>query len=265
MSFNEATAFAADDAQPIAVPSATQLSFRQPTVNRQLIVALDFSDVNQARQLVQRLGSEVEYYKIGLELLFQGGLSLASELEAAGKWVFLDMKLLDIENTVEKAVRNVARLGFQFLTIHGLDSKTIEAAKRGRGDSSLQLLSVTVLTNLTAVDLHEQGILETPSALAVRRAIKAFELGFDGVIASGQEAAAIRRATSKDFIIKTPGIRLPSDSVDDQSRATTPSQAIEAGASYLVVGRPITKATDPVDAARRFKKEIERARHNLYH
>jgi orotidine-5'-phosphate decarboxylase len=214
-----------------------------------LIVALDFPAYDDARALVEKLGDTVGFYKVGLELLFADGLALASELKNENKRVFLDMKFLDIGNTVEKAVASVANLGFDFLTIHGTDTKTMQAAVKGRGKSSLKLLAVTVLTSLDQNDLNEQGISLTPRDLVLKRARLAQAAGFDGVIASGLEATSVRAATGKDFLIVTPGIRLPGGDAGDQTRITTPEDALAAGANYLVVGRPITAAKDPKRAA----------------
>jgi orotidine-5'-phosphate decarboxylase len=214
-----------------------------------LIVALDLPAYDEARALVETLGETVSFYKIGLELLFSDGLALASELKNDGKRVFLDMKFLDIGNTVEKAVAAVAHLGFDFLTIHGTDTKTMQAAVRGRGKSSLKLLAVTVLTSLDQTDLNDQGISLSPRDLVLKRAKLAQDAGMDGVIASGQEAAAVRAATGANFLIVTPGIRLPGGDAGDQKRITTPEDALRDGANHLVVGRPITSASDPKRAA----------------
>lgn len=228
---------------------------------RRLIVALDCPTPEVATGLVDRLADSVCFYKIGLELLMAGGLDLAQQLKRNGHLVFLDMKFLDIGNTVEKAVANVARLGFDFLTIHGVDRKTLDAARRGRGDSALKLLAVTVLTSLDKSDLMEQGVKNlAPDELVLHRAAKAKAAGFDGVISSGNEAAAIRAATGSDFLIVTPGIRLAGDDPKDQTRAMTPAKAIANGADYLVVGRPITQAPDPKAAAEQFKAEIRAAK-----
>ncbi len=159
------------------------------------------------------------------------------------------MKLLDIGNTVERAVANASELGVNMLTVHGHDLKTLRAAVSGRGSTSLKLLAVTVMTNLTADDLKQQGSNLSPADLVLHRARLAYESGFDGVIASGQEAANIRAATGPGFLIVTPGIRLPGSSTDDQERVMTPDHAIAAGADHIVVGRPITQADDPKTAA----------------
>lgn len=225
-----------------------------------LIVALDLSSYDQARALVDRLGDTVNFYKIGLELLFAGGLDLAQELKRDGKRVFLDLKFLDIGNTVERAVASAAGLGVDFITVHGHDTKTLKAAVKGRGSSNLKLLAVTVLTSLDQSDLEEQGITDiTPAGLVVGRARMSELAGFDGVIASGQEAAAIRAETGPDFLIVTPGIRLPGADAGDQTRVTTPEQAIGFGANHIVVGRPINAAQDPKAAAEAFLEHIANA------
>jgi orotidine-5'-phosphate decarboxylase len=221
-----------------------------------LIVALDVASYDEARTLVNRLGDNVTFYKIGLELLFSDGLSLAHELKHEGKRIFLDLKFLDIGNTVERAVASAAGLGVDFLTVHGHDTKTLQAAVRGRAGSKTKLLAVTVLTSLDQFDLDEQGISATPGALVLGRARLAQNAGFDGVIASGQEAAAVRAETGADFLIVTPGIRLPGGDGGDQSRITTPEDALRFGANHLVVGRPITAAKDPKAAAEIFLSHI---------
>ena len=205
----------------------------------------------------------VSFYKVGLELLFTGGLDLARSLKAQGKRVFLDMKLLDIGNTVERAVANASELGVHFLTVHGHDLKTLRSAVAGRAHSprkdQVKLLAVTVMTNLTAEDLVQQGSHMSPTDLVLHRAQLAFHSGFDGVIASGQEAAKIRAATSPTFLIVTPGIRLPGGTTDDQERVMTPDSAIKAGADHIVIGRPITQASDPQIAAETFLHHIREA------
>lgn len=226
-----------------------------------LFVALDTPDAATAEALIDTLGDSVGAYKIGLELMFGGGLDLASRLARRGMPVFLDMKLLDIPNTVEKATRNIAGLGLGYLTVHGTDRKTLDAAVAGRGSADLKLLAVTVLTSLDARDLAEQGIGgRSPTDLVVHRARLAKAAGFDGVIASGQEAAAVRAEVGPGFLIVTPGIRLAEGADGDQSRVMTPGKAIAAGASHLVVGRPITAAADPRRAAETFIAAIAAAR-----
>lgn len=227
------------------------------TAKDRLFVALDVADVDRARQLVEALGTHATCYKIGLELLFGGGLQFAQGLKAAGCTVFLDMKLLDITNTVEKAAANIADLGLDYLTVHATDRKTLDAAVKGRGSSKLRLLGVTVLTSLDDADLREQGVRGmSPSDLVVHRARLAQAAGFDGVIASGQEAALVRAAVGRGFLIVTPGIRLSGGEAGDQARVVTPEAAITAGATHLVVGRPITAAADPRAAAEDIVRRI---------
>ncbi len=225
-----------------------------------LIVALDFPTVAEARRAVEVIGPHCDFYKIGLELLFAGGQELVGELTASGKKVFFDAKLLDIGTTVEKSTRNIAKLGAQFLTLHVTDKKTLDAAVRGRGEAGLKLLGVTVMTNLEASDLSEQGITDfNPDELVLKRARLAQEAGLDGVVASAQEAAAIRKLVGPDFLIVTPGIRPAGSDQGDQARVMTPKLAMEAGANYLVVGRPVTKAGDPAAAAKAICEEIAAA------
>ncbi len=224
-----------------------------------LIVALDVPSVDEARALVDTLGDSVGVYKIGLELLFSGGFQLARDLIAQGARVFIDAKLLDIEATVERATAAIARTGAHFLTVHAMDRKTLEAAVRGRGTSGMKLLGVTVLTNLGSADLVQQGIDQTAPELVRRRATLAQDAGFDGVIASAQEAAAIRKKAGAGFLIVTPGIRPRGLEANDQARTMTPAEAIAAGADYLVIGRPITRAADPRAAAQAIAGEIARA------
>jgi len=224
-----------------------------------LMVALDMPTVESARTLVARLGDAVSFYKVGLELVMSGGLDLTRELVGGGKQVFLDMKLLDIGNTVERATRAAADTGATFLTIHGHDSKTIAAAVKGKSGTRLKILSVTVLTNLDSSDLAEQGLAASPQELVERRAKIAQAAGCDGIVSSGQEAARVRAAVGPGTLIVTPGIRLPSDAAGDQARVATPQSAIAAGADYLVVGRPITAAQDPRGAAQMFVASIEEA------
>jgi len=164
----------------------------------------------------------------------------------------------DIEATVERATAAIARTGAHFLTVHATDRKTLDAAVRGRGDSGLKLLGVTVLTNLDRSDLSEQGIEMPPLALVQERARLSQDAGFDGIVASGKEAAALRERL-RNFLIVTPGIRQAGTDVQDQTRVVTPSDAVEAGADYLVIGRPITRAADPRAAAEAIAQEIATA------
>lgn len=228
-----------------------------------LVVALDTRTVAEAQSLVTELNGSAGVYKVGLELLFAegGGLKFAEKLKLEGKKVFLDMKLHDIGNTVEKAVANVAGLGFDFLTVHGVNRRILDAAVKGResaSGSALKLLAVTVLTDQSQADLLEAGITSDCALdLALRRALMAEAAGFNGVIASGHEAKAIREAIpDENFIIKVPGIRPAGSAKDDQTRTMTPAEAMKAGATYIVVGRPIYKSSNPEAAAKAIIAEI---------
>ena len=221
-----------------------------------LIVALDVPTVDEASDLVDHLGDDVTFYKVGLELVMQGGMAFVQQLKARGNKVFLDVKFLDIDTTVEKATANAARSGADFVTVHGVDRKTIAAARRGAAGTDLKILGVTVLTSLDDADLKEQRINTGAKDLVLHRAKLCVAAGADGVIASGQEAGAVRRALGPDALIITPGIRLPGDDVADQARVATPDSAIGDGATHIVVGRPITKAPDPKSAAMTFVKRI---------
>jgi len=223
-----------------------------------LIVALDVPSVDDAKTIIDKLGDSVGVYKIGLELLFSGGFALVHELAQAGRSVFVDAKLLDIEATIERATETIAQSGAAFLTVHAMDRKTIAAAVRGRGDAPLKLLGVTVLTNLSRADLAEHGIDEAPLAVVQRRAMMSRDGGFDGIIASAQEARALRERLRQSLIV-TPGIRQAGEDTQDQTRVMTPAAAIKAGADYLVVGRPITRAPDPRKAAEAIAEEIASA------
>ena len=221
-----------------------------------VIVALDVPTLDEARALVSTLEGNVGVYKIGLELLVAGGLELARELIYRGDRVFIDAKFYDIPNTVERATARVATLGASFLTIHSGGSQCMRAAVRGRGESDLKLLAVTVLTHMGPADLAEMGMPTDPQALVLQRAQMAQETGFDGVIASGHEAAHIREALGPDFLIITPGIRPEGSAKGDQTRVMTPAEALGAGADLLVIGRPITAAPDPGAAAEAIISEM---------
>ncbi|GMG81692.1 orotidine-5'-phosphate decarboxylase [Paralimibaculum aggregatum] len=222
-----------------------------------LIVALDLPNAHEGAEMVRRIGPGVGFYKIGLGMLTGGGLALAMELKEQGHRVFLDMKLFDIGATVEAAVRGLAGFGLDFLTVHG-DPHVVRAAVRGRGEAGLKILAVTVLTSLDRGDLDDMMIREGETgAVALERARRALAAGADGVIASPQEAAAIRALPeAAGRLVVCPGIRPAGAGLDDQKRAATPAAAIAAGADHLVVGRPIWAAPDPQAAAAAVLAEI---------
>ena len=221
-----------------------------------LIVPLDLPTVAEAREMVAVLGDSISFYKVGLELFAGGeGMTLASELKAAGKQVFLDWKLHDIGTTVQRSAAVLAVSGCDFLTVHG-EPQVMASAVRGRGASGLKILAVTVLTSLSDEDLHEVGYHETARALVERRIHQAIEAGCDGVVASPHEAALARALGGKDFLVVTPGVRPDWSAKNDQARAATPLDALRNGASHIVCGRPITAANDPEAAARRVAAEM---------
>jgi orotidine-5'-phosphate decarboxylase len=223
-----------------------------------LIVALDLPAVRDAEAMVERLGDAVSFYKVGYQLAFAGGLPLARALAQAGKRVFLDMKLHDIENSVARGVESVAELGVNFLTVHAYP-QTMKAAVAARDGSDLKILAVTVLTSYDDIDLAESGYSQSVDALVARRAQQAHDLGVDGLVCSPEEASPLRLAVGHDMLFVTPGIRPQGSARGDQKRVTTPAQAIHAGADYLVVGRPITGAGDPKAAAQAIVDEIAAA------
>lgn len=224
-----------------------------------LIVALDLPDLRAAESMVERLGDTVTFYKIGYQLVFSRGLPFAEALTRAGKRVFLDMKLHDIGNTVSRAVENVARMGVTFLTVHAY-AQTMKAAIAGRGGSNLRLLGVTVLTSYDDADLREAGYAESVSALVARRARQARAIGMDGLVCSAAEVLDLRPLVGPALALVTPGIRPAGADAKDQKRTMTPARAIAAGADYLVVGRPILEAADPVAAADSIVAEIAQSR-----
>ena len=219
-----------------------------------LIVALDLPSVEAAKAMVARLGEEVSFYKVGYQLAFAGGLAYAQALAGAGKRVFLDLKLHDIGNTVTQGVKSVARLGASFLTVHAYP-QTMRAAVEAR-DGDLRILAVTVLTSYNDGDLAAAGYDYTVGELVADRAAQARDIGVDGLVASAEEAANLRRIVGPKMTLVTPGIRPAGSESDDQKRVMTPAAAIAAGADYLVVGRPIVAAADPKAAAQAIIAEL---------
>jgi orotidine-5'-phosphate decarboxylase len=223
-----------------------------------LIVALDQWEISDARKLVQDLGDEVTFYKVGLGLQLAGGETFARELLQQGKRVFLDWKYYDIEETIKSAVARAAELKIDFLTVHGV-AGILKAAVAGRGNSKLKILCVTVLTSMEAEDIQEMGFQCDVDTLVLARATKALEAGLDGVIASAREAAMIKSKTNNKLMIVSPGIRPSGSPADEQKRIATPFEAIRSGADYLVVGRPIYDAPDVRSAARAIISEMASA------
>ncbi|GHF08480.1 orotidine 5'-phosphate decarboxylase [Aliiroseovarius zhejiangensis] len=223
-----------------------------------LIFALDVPNALDGLQLAGTLGDAVSFYKIGLGMLTGGGLALANELKSEhGKRIFLDMKLFDIGNTIEAAVRGLAQFDLDFLTVHG-DPNVVRAAQEGKGGSDMKILAVTILTSLDREDLDaaliKQGSVQD---LVLERAARALEASADGVIASPQEARLIRALPEAEGkLIVTPGVRPAGTDQGDQKRTATPAQAIADGADHVVVGRPIRHAKDPRAAAQAIIAEL---------
>jgi orotidine-5'-phosphate decarboxylase len=223
-----------------------------------LIVALDLPGVAAADAMIARLGDSVNFYKIGYQLAYSGGLPLTRELANAGKKVFVDLKLHDIGNTVARGVESIATLGATFLTVHAYP-QTMKAAVEARAGSDLKILAVTVLTSYDDGDLHAAGYRLSVADLVEARAQQAQVLGVDGLVSSPEEATALRKIVGHQMHLVTPGIRPTGSATGDQKRIMTPSRAIAAGADYLVVGRPILEAADPRLAAEAIQAEIAQA------
>jgi orotidine-5'-phosphate decarboxylase len=223
-----------------------------------LILALDEPDLDSARALVATLGDSISYYKIGLTLLAQGGLGLARELKDQGKLIFQDWKLHDIGAQVEGAAKAACSGACDLLTVHA-EPQVMRAAVKGRGDGGTKIIGVTVMTSLNQADLDEMGYGSNLAELVMLRVDQAVDCGLDGVVASPHEAAMIRARVPADFLIVTPGVRPEGSDVNDQQRIATPQDAFLNGASHVVVGRPITRAADPVAAA----QSILAAIHNV--
>lgn len=225
------------------------------TPKDRLIVPLDVPTVMEAEAMVETLGDTVTFYKIGHQLAFAGGLNFIRELRDMGKHIFLDMKLLDIDNTIEKGVENIMKMGVQMTTLHAYPNAMKAAVKAAQG-SDLCLLGVTVLTSMDDDDLALAGYAHKAKDLVLKRAQQASEIGMGGVVASAQESANIRQIIDAKMAIVTPGIRPAGSDVGDQKRIMTPADAILAGSTHLVVGRPITAADNPKQSAQNIIDEI---------
>ncbi|MCF7644558.1 orotidine-5'-phosphate decarboxylase [Bacillus subtilis] len=232
-------------------------------VRDRLIVGLDVPDVIAAEKIVEELGDTVSFYKIGYQLVFSqtakgGGLDFASHLLSMGKKVFLDVKLLDIDNTIAKGVENIAKRGVTMMTLHAYP-KAMRAAVEAAKGSNLCLLGVTVLTSMDQADMLEAGYTMSPEELVLRRAQQARAAGMGGIVASAAESAAIRNIVGPDMAIVTPGIRPAGSEAGDQKRVMTPADALRAGSSHLVVARPIVGAADRKAAAQSILEEMAAA------
>ena len=226
-----------------------------------LIVALDVPGATQALHLVASLGDSVSTFKIGKQLFTAAGPPLVRELVASGRKVFLDLKFHDIPNTVGSAVKSAAELGVSMLTVHAAGGQMLKAAVEAAGQSTARpmVLAVTVLTSLADADLEEIGVCGNVPTQVLRLGALARAAGCGGLVASAKEAAELRRELGEGFAIVTPGVRPAGAAIGDQARVVTPSDAIAAGATHLIVGRPIIEAADPAKAAAEIVAEIEKA------
>lgn len=225
-------------------------------VNERIILALDVERPEQAKELVKKTESHLNFYKVGLQLFMAGWFDIVDWISSRGHKVMLDLKFFDIPETVKLAVAQLNNRGITFATIHGNDP-IIRAAVEAKGD--VTLLAVTVLTSFGLEDLQAMGMTQSVEDLVYYRARRALELGCDGVVSSGLEAKKLRDRLGAKLLIVTPGIR-PGlnfcDQQDDQQRITTAGQAVADGADYLVVGRPITQASDPIGVISILQEEI---------
>jgi orotidine-5'-phosphate decarboxylase len=229
------------------------------SVRERLIVALDVSTAREARELVQRIGDAAGYYKVGLQLFTAEGPDFVRDLVSSGRKVFLDLKLHDIPNTVAHATTHARELGASLLTVHTSGGTAmLRAAVESAGDQ-MRLLAVTILTSMNDEDVQEIGMAGRVLDQALRLASLARAAGIRGVVSSPREAAQLRKSLGEGFAIVTPGVRPRGADTNDQQRVATPGEAVAAGASHVVVGRPITHAADPVRAAAAILSEIEQA------
>lgn len=234
--------------------------FKPQTARDRLIVGLDVPTVEEARAIVAETRDTVGVYKIGMQLQFAGGLSFAEELARQGHKIFLDVKLLDIDNTIASAVANIAKMGMTFVTIHAYP-KAMRAAVGALREAGtpLCLLGVTVLTSMDQGDIEAAGYAGGLEDLVRSRALDARAAGMGGIVASPHEAASLRPLLGGEMALVTPGVRPAGEAAGDQKRVMTPAEAIRAGADYIVVARPVVKAPDPRAAAERIVAEIASA------
>ena len=223
-----------------------------------LIVGLDVPTLGEAEKIVSTLGDDVLFYKIGYQLVFAGGLEFARELAQSGKKIFLDMKLLDIDNTIASGVENIVKMGMSMLTLHAYPKAMKAAVEAARG-SDLCLLGVTVLTSMDEQDLIAAGYEYDPHTLVLRRAEQALAAGMGGIVCSAEESSAVRKIVGPNMAVVTPGIRPAGSEKGDQKRVMTPADALKAGSSHLVVARPIVKAPDRRAAAEAILAEMAAA------
>lgn len=236
-------------------------------LDKRLIVALDVPNMTKLSNLVIGLGESVTYYKVGMELFYSCGTEVIRYLKGNGKSIFLDLKLHDIPNTVGSSLAALTELGVDMLNVHATGgfqmmqfaAQTVKTRAAELGIKAPKLIAVTVLTSISPEEWQELNYAESISAQVIHLAKLAKKAGLDGVVASPQEAAAIRAACGEDFLIVTPGIRPAGSEINDQSRIATPKAALENGATHLVIGRPITKASDLKKAVQDIVEEMQEA------
>lgn len=228
-------------------------------MSSRVIIALDYADANSAMALVERLEPSACKVKVGKELFTAAGPAFVAALVQRDFDVFLDLKFHDIPNTTAQACKAAAQLGVWMINVHAIGGRAMMQAAREAIESASRkpkLIAVTVLTRMTESDLHEVGIEASPQAQVLKLAQLAGDCGLDGVVCSAHEAGKVRDRVGSRFLRVTPGIRLPDDSTGDQKRVMTPRIAIESGASYLVIGRSVTRAADPLAVLARINREI---------
>jgi orotidine-5'-phosphate decarboxylase len=240
------------------------MSFRAPHPRDRLILGLDLPSVEEAEEAVRQTRGAVGVYKIGYRLVFAGGLGLVERLVGEGEKVFLDVKLLDIDNTVAEGIESILELGVDWVTLHAYPKamRAAVAARDAAGNTRTRLLGVTVLTSMDDGDLKAAGYATAVADLVERRARDAVVAGMDGIVCSAAEAARLRAAVGPDLVLVTPGVRPAGAAAGDQKRVTTPGAAIRAGADLLVVARPILGASDRRAAAEAIVAEIAEACEN---
>lgn len=220
-----------------------------------IIIALDCESAEAAWQIVDATSETVDVYKVGLELYAAAGIGFVNELLRRNKKVFLDLKLHDIGETVKRATARIAQSGVSLLTVHA-EPQVMAAAMQGKSGTGLKILAVTVLTSLDQIDMHEMGYDKSLQEVFDTRARNAIRYGVDGMVCSPREVAQLRRAAGPDSVLVTPGVRSAGAAKGDQKRVATPAEAIADGATYLVIGRQVTRATDPNLEVRRIMAEI---------
>jgi len=230
------------------------------SLSKRIIFALDVETPEEARTWVEKLEGRVKFFKVGLQLFLAGGFDIVEWILKRGSEVMLDLKFFDVPQTVASAVKQLAGRGVSFTTVHGNDAILRAAAEAKHG---VKILAVTVLTSLDQGDLNDLGFQCSPEELVLSRARRALQIGCDGVVSSGLEAPKLRQELGENFLVVVPGVRPVENRVDDQKRIVTVRDAFLNGADYVVIGRPIQKAADPLKAAETMQAQIQEALKDL--